>query len=50
MAEQNMEPKEMKSPFDEIKQTDATGKEWWNSRMFAKTLGYTIPNIGTLND
>lgn len=41
MAEQNMEPKEMKSPFDEIKQTDATGKEWWNSRMFAKTLGYT---------
>lgn len=41
MAKENMEPKEMQSPFDEIKQTDAEGKEWWNSRMFAKALGYT---------
>lgn len=41
MEGENMEPKEMQSPFDEIKQTDATGKEWWNSRMLAKTLGYT---------
>lgn len=41
MAKENMESKEMQSPFDEIKQTDAEGKEWWNSRMFAKALGYT---------
>lgn len=41
MAKENMEPKEMQSPFDEIKQTDAEGKEWWNSRMLAKALGYT---------
>jgi hypothetical protein len=41
MTEENMEPKEMQSPFDAIKQTDAEGKEWWNSRMLAKTVGYT---------
>lgn len=36
-----MKPKEMQSPFDEIKQTDAGGNEWWNSRILAKTLGYS---------
>lgn len=36
-----MEAEEMKSPFEAIKQTDETGKEWWNSRRFAKTMGYT---------
>lgn len=38
---ENEEPKDMLSPFEEIKQTDADGKEWWNSRLLAKTLGYS---------
>lgn len=34
------QPKEMNSPFEEIKQTDAEGREWWNSRQLARILGY----------
>lgn len=41
MTKENQEPKEMQSSFDTIKQNDAKGKEWWNSRMLAKILGYT---------
>ena len=33
-------PPEMKSPFDEMMQTDARGREWWNSRRLAHVLGY----------
>ncbi|MGM9679746.1 MAG: RhuM family protein, partial [Bacteroidaceae bacterium] len=36
-----MEAEEMKSPFEAIRQTDEAGKEWWNSRQLAKTMGYT---------
>lgn len=36
-----MEAEEMKSPFEAIKQSDETGKEWWNSRQLAKAMGYT---------
>lgn len=36
----DFEPKEMQSPFDVIKQIDANGNEWWNSRALAKELGY----------
>ena len=28
-------PEEMQSPFDAIKDTDAEGREWWNSRKLA---------------
>lgn len=31
---------EMQSPLDVIKETDADGREWWNSRKLAKQLGY----------
>lgn len=31
---------DMQSPFDVIKETDAEGREWWNSRRLAKLLGY----------
>ena len=34
------EAEEMPSPFDAIKQVDASGKAWWNSRKLAKVLGY----------
>jgi len=29
---------EMQSPFDVIKETDAEGREWWNSRKLARPL------------
>ena len=29
-------PEEMQSPFDAIKETDAEGREWWNSRKLAQ--------------
>lgn len=33
-------PEEMKSPFDDIKEVDAEGHEWWNSRKLARLMGY----------
>ena len=33
-------PEEMQSPFDNIKETDAEGREWWNSRKLARLFGY----------
>ena len=31
---------EMQSPFDAIKEADAEGREWWNSRKLARLMGY----------
>ena len=33
-------PEEMQSPFESIKEVDAEGHEWWNSRKLAKLMGY----------
>ena len=33
-------PEEMQSPFESIKEVDAEGREWWNSRKLAKLMGY----------
>ena len=33
-------PEEMQSPYEAIKETDAEGREWWNSRKLARLLGY----------
>ena len=33
-------PEEMQSPFEAIKETDAEGREWWNSRKLAQLMGY----------
>ena len=46
MEERNIDnelfnPEEMKSPFDDIKEVDAEGHEWWNSRKLARLMGYT---------
>ena len=40
MSSELFSPKEMLSPFDGIKETDAEGREWWNSRKLARLLGY----------
>ena len=31
---------EMQSPFGVVKETDAEGREWWNSRKLARLMGY----------
>ena len=31
-------PEEMQSPFDSIKEVDAEGREWWNSRKLDETV------------
>ena len=31
---------EIQSPFDSIKEVDAEGREWWNSRKLARLMGY----------
>ena len=33
-------PEEMQNPFDAIKEVDAEGHEWWNSRRLAQLMGY----------
>jgi len=33
-------PEQMQSPFDDIKEVDAEGREWWNSRKLARLMGY----------
>ena len=45
MEERNIDnelfnPEEMQSPFDSIKEVDAEGHEWWNSRKLARLMGY----------
>lgn len=31
---------ELQSPFEQLKEVDAEGKEWWNSRKLARVMGY----------
>lgn len=31
---------ELLSPFDQLREVDADGKEWWNSRKLARVMGY----------
>ena len=31
---------ELKSPFEQLREVDAEGKEWWNSRKLARVMGY----------
>ena len=45
MEEKNIDnelfnPEEMQSPFGSIKEVDAEGHEWWNSRKLARLMGY----------
>ena len=28
------------SPFEQLREVDAEGKEWWNSRKLARVMGY----------
>ena len=31
---------ELHSPFEQLREVDANGKEWWNSRKLARVMGY----------
>lgn len=31
---------ELNSPFEQLREVDANGKEWWNSRKLAMVMGY----------
>ena len=31
---------ELQSPFEQLKEVDADGKEWWNSCKLARVMGY----------
>ena len=31
---------ELQSPFEQLREADADGKEWWNSRKLARVMGY----------
>lgn len=33
-------PSELQNPFEAIKETDAEGRECWNSRRLARLMGY----------
>ena len=41
MGNELFSPEEMQSPFEAIKETDAEGREWWNSRKLARLMGLT---------
>lgn len=31
---------ELQSPFEQLREVDVEGKEWWNSRKLARVMGY----------
>lgn len=31
---------ELQSPFEQLREVGAESKEWWNSRMLARVMGY----------
>lgn len=31
---------ELQSPFEQLREVDADGKEWWNSRKMVRVMGY----------
>ena len=40
---------ELQSPFGQLKEVDADGKEWWNSRKMARVMGYGKYCLKTTN-
>ena len=36
----NYNAPELQSPFEQLREVDAEGKEWWNSRKLARVMGY----------
>lgn len=40
MAQKMNNIPELQSPFEQLREVDVDGKEWWNSRKLAKVMGY----------
>ena len=40
MTEDSINIPELQSPFEQLREIDADGKEWWNSRKLAGVMGY----------
>ena len=40
MTEDSINIPELQSPFEQLKEVYADGKEWWNSRKLARMMGY----------
>ena len=40
MQDTNNNNNELLSPFEQLREVDADGKEWWNSRKLARVMGY----------
>ncbi len=40
MTEDSINIPELQSPFEQLREIDADGKEWWNSRKLARVMGY----------
>ena len=40
---------ELQSPFEQLREVDADGKEWWNSRKLARVMGYDFLAFTTEN-
>ena len=40
MTEDSINIPELQSPFEQLRDIDADGKEWWNSRKLARVMGY----------
>ena len=38
---------ELQSPFEQLREVDTDGKEWWNSRKLARVMGYGKSETGT---
>ena len=41
MIEENKNILELQSPFEQLREVDAVGKEWWNSRKLAQVMDYS---------
>ena len=40
MTEDSINIPELQSPFEQLREIDADGKEWWNARKLARVMGY----------
>lgn len=40
MTQNTNDIQELQSPFEQLREVDADGREWWNSRRLARVMGY----------
>ena len=45
MAQDTNNIPELQSPFEQLREVDADGKEWWNSRKLARVMGIVFVRI-----